>query len=212
MAKVGKTLKFAGRMLCFVLVSLLIGVSLVFANARMVLHKQLPMIGGYGQAVVLSGSMSPEIEVNDLLIIKKCDKYKIGDIITFVDSSNDLVTHRIVYISEEEVITQGDANNIADQPFEPERIQGKVVHIIPKIGRLTEMLQNPVIVIMIVVIFIMSLRASHNKARDEKNERLGDLKAEIEKLKNEMENELENENKKENEIKVDKDSSPDNQS
>ena len=119
MVKVLKILKITGRMLCFVLVSLLIGVSLFFANAKMVLHKQLPTIGGYGQAVVLSGSMSPAIEVNDLLIIKKCDTYKKGDIITFVDYTNDLVTHRIVAISEEEVLTKGDANNITDKPFEP---------------------------------------------------------------------------------------------
>lgn len=189
MVKVLKILKITGRMLCFVLVSLLIGVSLFFANAKMVLHKQLPTIGGYGQAVVLSGSMSPAIEVNDLLIIKKCDTYKKGDIITFVDYTNDLVTHRIVAISEEEVLTKGDANNITDKPFEPERIQGKVIKIIPKAGRIVSLLQNPVIVVMIVALFIMSMRASHNRAIEEKDERLGELRAEIEKLKNEMKNE-----------------------
>ena len=184
-----KILKFSVRMLCFILVSFLIGGSVFFVNARLVLHKQLPMIGGYGQAVVMSGSMSPTIEVDDLLIIKKCYTYKKGDIITFVDYANDLVTHRIVDINGKEVITKGDANNTTDKPFEQERIQGKVIKTIPKVGKLIGLLQNPAVVVMIVVIFILFMRESHNKAIEENDERLGELRVEIEKLKSEMENE-----------------------
>lgn len=180
-------LKITGRIFGFFIISLLIGYSIFLVNAKFVLHEQLPMLGGYGQAVVLSGSMEPAISVNDLLIIQKCDKFETGDIITFVDSSNDLVTHRIIEINGDEITTKGDANNVCDKPFNIERVKGKVIAIIPKIGYIITFIQNPFFVVCIIIITFILMERSYSKEKKKKDLSIEQIKAEIEALKNETE-------------------------
>ena len=81
--------------------------------ARFVLHEQQPDVLGYSSAVVISGSMSGSIEINDMILIHEEDTYAVGDVITFYSGSS-LVTHRIVGETERGFITKGDANNTAD--------------------------------------------------------------------------------------------------
>lgn len=111
--------------------------------ARLVLHEQQPDVLGYSTAVVISGSMSGSIEINDMIIIHAEDTYTIGDVITFY-SGNSLVTHRIVGETERGFITKGDANNAADlYPVPITDVVGKVVLVLPGIGVIIEALRTP---------------------------------------------------------------------
>lgn len=178
-----KIVKFTLRIIGYLIVSMMVGYCLFVMNAKFVLHEQLPMLGGYGNAIVLSGSMSPAIEVNDLLIIQKCEEYEVGDIVTYVDSDNVLVTHRLIGKDGETAYTQGDANNVADPPFNISRIKGKVVKIIPGVGRIVEIIQNPIVVVMVVVAAGFMMHMSYNKETEKKDEKLDAIRAEIEALK-----------------------------
>ncbi|MBN2168093.1 MAG: signal peptidase I [Actinobacteria bacterium] len=89
--------------------------------------------------VVSSGSMSPSIHTGDLVFVRKCGVYKKGETITFVDSNNKYITHRVYEVEEENgknvYITKGDANEIADgSPVNMKNVMGKVVFRIPYIG------------------------------------------------------------------------------
>lgn len=111
--------------------------------ARLVLHEQQPDVLGYSTAVVISGSMSGSIEINDVIIIHAEDTYTTGDVITFY-SGNSLVTHRIVGETERGFITKGDANNAADlYPVLITDVVGKVVLVLPGIGVIIEALRTP---------------------------------------------------------------------
>ncbi len=111
--------------------------------ARLVLHEQQPDVLGYSTAVVISGSMSGSIEINDMIIIHAEDTYTTGDVITFY-SGNSLVTHRIVDDTERGFITKGDANNAADlYPVPITDVVGKVVLVLPGIGVIIEALRTP---------------------------------------------------------------------
>ena len=111
--------------------------------ARLVLHEQQPDVLGYSTAVVISGSMSGSIEINDMIIIHAEDTYTTGDVITFY-SGNSLVTHRIVGETERGFITKGDANNAADlYPVPITDVVGKVVLVLPGIGVIVEALRTP---------------------------------------------------------------------
>ena len=178
-----KFLKIAARMLWFFFVSVLIGHGLFLLNAKLVLHEQLPMIGGFGHAVVLSGSMEPVISVNDLIIIKKQDSYEVDDIITYIDDKNTLVTHRIIEINNSVVKAKGDANNTADTNFDTERIKGKVIAIIPKLGYAVIFLQNPFCIICVVALAFIFLERSYSKEEKDKSNDIASIKAEIEKIK-----------------------------
>ncbi|MBQ8133185.1 MAG: signal peptidase I [Clostridia bacterium] len=179
-----KILKTSLKILGYLIISLMIGYNVFLLNARFVLHEQLPMINGYGYAVVLSGSMQPAFNVDDLLIIQKCDSYEVGDIVTYVDSANDLVTHRITEIDDVSVVTQGDANNTADRAFRKERIKGKVVKILPGVGRMIQLFQNPFVIISVCTVILVLNHISYKKEVSQKEKRINSIRSEIEDLKN----------------------------
>lgn len=181
-----KVFKFISRFIWFLFVSIIIGYNMFLLNAKLVLHEQLPMLGGYGYAVVLSGSMEPLISVNDLLIIQEQSTYKIDDIVTYVDDENKLITHRLIATDGNSVTAKGDANNVADHDFQTERIRGKVVAIIPKLGYIVVLFQNPICVISVVVLSFILLEYSYSREEKDKSDDTASIKAEIEALKSAM--------------------------
>ena len=84
---------------------------------------------GYRIFEVGSGSMEPILSVNDLIIIKQEDTYKEKDIVTFKSGKN-YITHRIISINGDEIVTQGDSNNTSDNPITKEDIIGKFVYLL----------------------------------------------------------------------------------
>ena len=98
--------------------------------------KPVPNIMGYSYMIVLTGSMNGTIDQDDLIIIKKTDDYKNGDIVTFVDANGTVVTHRIIRtIDDGKFITKGDANDSEDNdPITSDQIVGEKIGVIPKVG------------------------------------------------------------------------------
>lgn len=85
--------------------------------------------------VVISDSMNPTIEKGDLVLMQKIYvKPEIGDIITFKVPDVELpVTHRIISISGNEMITRGDANPNEDSwRITRSNILGKILVISAK--------------------------------------------------------------------------------
>lgn len=121
---------------------------------KVALNEQLPMVLGFGTAVILTGSMEPTIIPGDIVIIHNQEEYEIGDIVTY--QSNSTVTHRIVEKTSDGYITQGDANNTSDGEIEQSRIIGKVLMIIPKAGNVILFFQSQLgMVVLIISLFAM---------------------------------------------------------
>ena len=88
---------------------------------------------GYTARIVVSGSMEPEIKVNSLTIIKKCDiqNIKKNDIVCF-NYSQDII-HRVVEKTKNDngelvIHTKGDANKMPDSiEINSDMVVGKVV-------------------------------------------------------------------------------------
>ena len=76
---------------------------------RNVMKNDMPKIFGYSYAVVISGSMEPEIQVKDIVYVKEQDSYAVGDVITY-EKYGAFITHRIIDIVDGEYITKGDKN------------------------------------------------------------------------------------------------------
>ena len=103
----------------------------------------LPKLFGMGEVVFLSGSMQPTIEVGSLGIVHEEKNYKEGDIVTYI-KDRTLITHRIKEIkSDKEIIVQGDANNIADEPISKDMIEGRIIITIPHMGSVLQILKTP---------------------------------------------------------------------
>ena len=93
-----------------------------------ILKQEYAAINGYTILEVVSGSMEPTIKVGDLIVINVREKnYESGDIVTFRDVEGSFVTHRIVSIDDEVMITMGDNNDSIDDEVATSQIIGKYV-------------------------------------------------------------------------------------
>ena len=180
-----QVLKTVLRITLLVLAALVVGINVYLLNASRLAGDAVPMPFGIGLAVVLSGSMEPEISVGDLLIIYESKNYEVGDVVVY-QSGRIAVTHRIVSISGDEVITRGDANNAEDEPITLERIKGKVVMIIPCVGYLVNIIKTPLGTFSIIALAVLLLERSFRVEKEKDDQQLKDIKAEIEKMKREQ--------------------------
>lgn len=121
---------------------LVIGGILCFTNIYTYPHSQPVMPFGIGMANVLSGSMEPTFSKGTLLIFRKTQEAARGDIVVY-QSGNSLVVHRVKDIRKNQIITQGDANNAPDQPFDRTEIRGVVIGWIPYLGAILNRIRTP---------------------------------------------------------------------
>ena len=174
------------RTVFLIVVSLVLGINIYNWNARSLTGNVLPMPFGYGGAVVLSGSMEPAIAMDELIIVQASDSYELGDVVVYQDG-HMLVVHRIVAMDGNTVTTRGDANNTEDSPIEMTQVKGKVIAHIPYVGALVRLLKTPVVTILLVVGAVLSVELPYRKEKEENDEELERIKAEIRRLKEEQE-------------------------
>lgn len=119
-----------------------------------------PLFGAY---VIITGSMEPNIKIFDAVVTirEKKDDIKVNDVITFVSQNpyhnGATITHRVIGIVPLEngnvsYRTKGDANPIPDSSLvEYDKILGKVVLKIPKIGYVQSLVANNKLLVLIVI-------------------------------------------------------------
>jgi len=163
-----------------IIISLIIGLNIYSWNTSKLLGDAMPMPSGYGSAIVLSGSMEPELSIDDLIIVKKTNNYQKGDIIVY-QRKQELIVHRIVKINENTVITKGDANNVNDKEVEISEIKGKVVKVVPKVGKLIAFIKKPVVVSAVLLLSIIAYIFSNKEEQKIKKLELIELEKEVEK-------------------------------
>lgn len=170
------------RYIVFSFIGIVLGLFVYTQNAKGLLKDKMPMPFGYGMSVVLSGSMESRLSVDDLVIIKATDNYKVNDIVLFQDG-NSLVIHRIIEIDGDTVTTKGDANNTADEPINKSQIKGVLVYDIAGLGAVVNILKQPVSVFIILAAAFLLTEFSYRKEKDTDTEELDEIKKMIEELK-----------------------------
>ena len=119
-----------------------------------VMNKDYPSIFGYTVFEVVTGSMSGAIEIDDYVIVKKTNDINVLDIITFKDDDN-FITHRVVEIRGDKIITRGDVNNSNDFEISYDDIVGKVVFRIKGAGIWKDVLLDYKVMIPIIITLIL---------------------------------------------------------
>ena len=126
-------------------------------------------IFGYRAYIISSNSMEPTISLGDVVITKSYKKEKIytGDVITF-KQDGEVITHRILKIEDTNegtvYTTKGDNNNIEDtEQITYSQIQGKSILTIPYLGKIILMLNNKIIVLIIILVFLILCFANIQK-------------------------------------------------
>lgn len=127
-----------------------------------------PSFLGIKTYVIISGSMEPNINIGDIVITKDKEDLQVGDIISY-RKGHSVITHRISQVSYNEngekiYKTKGDNNNTEDsEEISTADIEGKVVKVIPKLGKISLVLQNKVIIIMVLIVFYMLISKNYKK-------------------------------------------------
>jgi len=126
--------------------------------------------------IIKSGSMESTIMTGDLILIDSNPyQVKTGDIITFKDPKDRVVTHRISKVIEAggviQIFTKGDNNQAAD-PYvtTPERIIGTYMYRVPKLGFLLVYMSEPegsitLVVVVLALIFVPELMKDKKVAK-----------------------------------------------
>lgn len=181
-----KKKKFSKKTVCryivFSFIGIVFGLFVYTQNAKGIVKDEMPMPFGYGMSVVLSGSMEDRLSVDDLVIIKATDDYKVNDIVLFQEG-NSLVIHRIIEIDGDTVTTKGDANNVADEPINKSQIKGVLVYDIAELGAVVNILKQPISVFILLAAALLLTEFSYRKEKDNDTEELDEIKKMIEELK-----------------------------
>ena len=132
--KAKKALKIVGRVLsiALIVIEVLIIIFLVVSKVQ----GDTPTLFGYQMYFIRTGSMEPYLEPGDVIISKKYDGRELvsgenGDVVTYrgsIGNRAELITHRVLEVDGDEIITQGDANNIADSPITKNEIEAVMVY------------------------------------------------------------------------------------
>jgi signal peptidase len=113
--------------------------------SKAVMGSGQPVVFGWSCASVLTGSMEPGISPGDLVVSRALGSYSEGDVVTYLTETGSSVTHRVVAVSDEGLLTtRGDANNADDSlPVDPANVVGAVVLVVPGAGTALGWLATP---------------------------------------------------------------------
>ena len=140
------------------LVIVAVGVIIIWIGLQVAFGTENPFY------VVASGSMIPELQVYDVLIVQGhvlFDDIQIGDIIVFDRPSGQdrVIVHRVVSITDDDpktLRTKGDYNVASipgtDFPITEKEYVGKVEYIIPQIGYVKQFSKSPLVYIFDLII------------------------------------------------------------
>ncbi|WP_165170538.1 signal peptidase I [Adlercreutzia sp. ZJ242] len=172
----------AARCVMLAVVGLVLGLGIYRFVAVVLAGDALPMPFGFGVATVMSGSMSPALEVDDLVIVQAQDGYAVGDVVVY-QAGRSLVTHRVIAREGGLLTTQGDANNAPDEPIAESAVKGAVVLRVPLLGAVVNALKTPAAIVIIVLGSFALLALSSQAEQREQDARLNALRTEVSRLK-----------------------------
>lgn len=141
----------------------------------------VPMLLGYKEMAVLSGSMEPTIPVGSLVYVKpvEASELEAGDVCTYYLSDGEtFVTHRVMSIDPDAqtLVTQGDANDTPDGDIQFSQVYGRADFHLPYLGFAIQNIRTPVGImsicgVVMLVILLNFIPAIIDAAEDEKKQK-----------------------------------------
>ena len=127
----------------------------VYSKIQMIIFKQnYSTLFGYSMFQVASGSMEPALSIDDVILVKVGDDFKIDDIISYTNGEA-IITHRVLAIDGEYITVKGDANNTIDDPVKKEIIIGKVIKVFPELKIWQKIFTDPKILVALFLTLLL---------------------------------------------------------
>ncbi len=126
---------------------------------------RLPNYFGLQFLIEKSDSMAKSIRTNDLIIIKKQNSYKVGDVISFLTKDDSVITHRIIGKKNNCFVTKGDNNIAEDKELVCDNIQGRVLTNLYQVGGALYFISSTtgILSILLVVVILLMINMFVNK-------------------------------------------------
>lgn len=145
----------------------LIIVAIIIIHQRLVNPNKIPNIFGYKMFIVLDDNMDKSVKYGDLVFTHNIEPKNLeqNDLIAFRNNTNKVTIHRIIKISEDNIgrqfEMQNSTNEVGDTKYiRDEQVEGIIIYRIPKIGLILFEIQEPyVILILIVIVMLIGLGA-----------------------------------------------------
>lgn len=189
-------------------VIIIVAALVVLLSALLTGQNEAPNVFGYSVFRVVTGSMEPEIEKGDLIVVKRTEPSEIavGDVISFYSQDPELMgavnTHRVTGIETDEgdylFTTKGDANLIQDKyPVSASYLIGLVVFSSGLLGRVSRIIANPLVFVPLILLPLLvilltnltkTVRLAKEAVRREEEQAIADAVAEIKRRKAEKQN------------------------
>lgn len=174
-----KNKKMTKKIFKYIILSVLI--ILFIINLILSFEENTHILGIYMFNIV-SESMEPTLEIDDVVIVQKCDTSQLqkGDIITF-EQDGRIISHRILDVTKEKGTikfeTKGDNNEIPDpEKVEAGQVYGKVLFKVKRIGKVISYIQNVrglinIAIFAVIVYILVSLRDRQKNTRKMKRKK-----------------------------------------
>jgi len=156
-----RAMHIAGNVVGIALIAILLPIMII--NTTLIVKSltspnDVPTVFGVAPLIVMSGSMHPHIQVNDLIFTREvdADTLEVGDVVAFQPLGTiTVVTHRIIEVIEEEgrrrFVTAGDYTGVPDTAeLFPHQVVGLFFHRVPSVGAAAEFLQQPIGMVLFV--------------------------------------------------------------
>ncbi len=133
-----------------------------------IMHKDYANFFGYTVFEVSTGSMAKTINVYDVILVKITKDVNENDIVTY-KNEDELITHRIMEINGDKIITKGDANNTEDREITKDAIIGKVISVYPRVGIWAKVFSEPnVLICVFITLILIGIAISKDKIQNRK--------------------------------------------
>lgn len=133
-----------------------------------IMNKDYSNFFGYTVLQVSTGSMAKTLNVYDVILVKITKEVEVNDVITY-KKDNELITHRIMQMNEEKLITKGDANNTEDEEITKDAVIGKVISVYPQIGIWAKVFSEPNVLISVFITLVLIGLAISKDKQEQKN-------------------------------------------
>lgn len=162
----------------YVIIIPLILISITIIWQRLTEPDKIPDILGYKMFVVLDGDMDQAIEYGDLIFTHNIapENLEKSNLIAFRNNTNKVTIHRIIKITEDDIgrqfEMQNSVNEVGDTKCVKEnQVEGLIIHRIPNIGIILYKIQEPyIILILIVIVLLIGIVAYYIAGRLDKSD------------------------------------------
>lgn len=147
----------------------------IFVNAFLIINStknpnKSPAIFGKKAFVIISGSMIPQINIGDIVLVNDTVDVHKGDIIAF-RSKSSVIVHRIIQemtVENNKMFqTKGDNNEVPDIDLvEISKVEGLMVGKIPYIGKIFMWLYNNLAIVVVIIIVVLLLKYYYTKEKE----------------------------------------------